>query len=291
MPADEDVKRVTMDGDDEVDLYEIYLVIRKRIWLVIGIFLLATMVAGIAAFSMPRVYEVVVLIKMPAKVEMSQSSQAKLPDDHQLIVSNQETKQILAHLTMLIKERRMADLAFNLRLHRDEVEKLVAIEFKPLKDQQDAAQIIIQTTAPQLITKYEKAIMNYLNLNGFVLERLTLQQDELKKMKGYLEKNLVASEKVRTTLLRAIESNNIQNLGFNPLEIGKEIVALKGRLDAVTDQIQLARGFEVIVEPVVPQQPIKPKKGMIIVLAGVTALFTGVFLAFFLEWLEKAKRR
>lgn len=48
---------------------------------------------------------------------------------------------------------------------------------------------------------------------------------------------------------------------------------------------------EIIDPPSLPDKPIKPKKKLIVAVAGVSSLFLGIFLAFFLEWLENIKRR
>ncbi len=48
---------------------------------------------------------------------------------------------------------------------------------------------------------------------------------------------------------------------------------------------------EVIDPPSLPDKPVKPKKKLMVVVAGVSSLFLGIFLAFFLEWLENVKRR
>jgi len=48
---------------------------------------------------------------------------------------------------------------------------------------------------------------------------------------------------------------------------------------------------EVIDKPNLPDVPVKPKKKLMVAVAGVSALFLGIFLAFFLEWLDNVKRR
>ena len=48
---------------------------------------------------------------------------------------------------------------------------------------------------------------------------------------------------------------------------------------------------EVIDRPNLPDVPVKPKKKLMVAVAGTSALFFGVFLAFFLEWLDSVKRR
>ncbi len=48
---------------------------------------------------------------------------------------------------------------------------------------------------------------------------------------------------------------------------------------------------EIIDPPSDPDIPVKPKKKLIIAVAGISSLFGGVFLALFTEWLSEARRR
>jgi len=48
---------------------------------------------------------------------------------------------------------------------------------------------------------------------------------------------------------------------------------------------------EIIDPPSLPDKPIKPKKKLMVAVAGVSSLFLGIFLAFFLEWLENIRKR
>lgn len=48
---------------------------------------------------------------------------------------------------------------------------------------------------------------------------------------------------------------------------------------------------EVIDPPSLPDIPVKPKKRLMVAVAGVSSLFLGIFLALFLDWVKEAKRR
>lgn len=48
---------------------------------------------------------------------------------------------------------------------------------------------------------------------------------------------------------------------------------------------------EIIDPPSLPDKPVKPKKKLMVAVAGVSSLILGIFLAFFLEWIENIRRR
>ncbi len=62
---------------------------------------------------------------------------------------------------------------------------------------------------------------------------------------------------------------------------------------AKAQEMKEAISFQVIDPPYVPdpEKPYKPKKKLIVAVAGVSGLFLGIFLAFFMEWLENVKKR
>jgi len=45
--------------------------------------------------------------------------------------------------------------------------------------------------------------------------------------------------------------------------------------------------FKVIDPPLAPDKKIKPKRSQMVMLSLIVALFIGIFVAFFLEYLEK----
>lgn len=78
-------------------------------------------------------------------------------------------------------------------------------------------------------------------------------------------------------------------LGFNPLDLEGYILNLKQQLEVIKAQRKLISGAELVVSGALPRKPVKPKRALILAVAGVSGLFLGVFLAFFVEWWEKAR--
>ncbi|RLG10613.1 hypothetical protein DRN69_08770, partial [Candidatus Pacearchaeota archaeon] len=47
--------------------------------------------------------------------------------------------------------------------------------------------------------------------------------------------------------------------------------------------------LNVIEKPLSLDEPVKPKRKLIIAVSGISSLFIGIFLAFFFEWLNSVK--
>ncbi len=92
--------------------------------------------------------------------------------------------------------------------------------------------------------------------------------DAPQKMTQYIDllRKLKTSEAVYETLLKAYEQAKFEEAKENLY-------------------------VQVIDEAFVPDKPVKPKKALMIAVAAVTSIFLGVFLAFFLEWVENVKKR
>ena len=85
---------------------------------------------------------------------------------------------------------------------------------------------------------------------------------------------------------------------FNLMKLQSEIAIAKGLYQALVQEYELAKAqemkeqvaFQVIDPPLIPKVPVKPKKKLIIVVALISGLFVGVFVAFFTEWLDSVKK-
>ncbi len=69
------------------------------------------------------------------------------------------------------------------------------------------------------------------------------------------------------------------------------IASLQIRLLQKRQVLESAKETEIIKNPTVYYQPIKPNKKLNIVIAGMLGLFLGIFCAFFREWWRENKKR
>jgi uncharacterized protein involved in exopolysaccharide biosynthesis len=96
-------------------------------------------------------------------------------------------------------------------------------------------------------------------------------------------------------------SGNISQYQFNYQKLQWQMNLLQNILTALFQQYEVAKAneikeqvaFQIIDPPYVPEKdnPYKPKKVLILTVATVSGLFLGIFLAFFIEWLEETKKR
>jgi len=112
---------------------------------------------------------------------------------------------------------------------------------------------------------------------GYFLETLTEHMSsEAKRValtnRNYLEEQL---QKTADPLIR----QKIYNLIAQQLET------------AMMAEVKENFAFKIIDPPKVPDRKIKPKRALMVVLSFSLALFMGVFIAFFMEYLERIRKR
>lgn len=88
-------------------------------------------------------------------------------------------------------------------------------------------------------------------------------------------------------------------LGLQYIRLKRDAVTQQKVYELLTQQLEVAKidetkediTFQVIDKAIPPERRIKPKRRLNVMLAGVVSLFAGIFLVFFLEYLENLKKR
>ena len=109
----------------------------------------------------------------------------------------------------------------------------------------------------------------------------------------YIEQRIgEIKRKIQTLKKQKVAETNSQNVELDLLL--SDLKQFKDLYQTIKlYEIKLDEPFQIISPPYVPdkKEPYKPKKGLILAMSAISGLFLGIFLAFFVEWLESVRNR
>lgn len=268
--------------DDEIDLEDIFDVLWKSRLLIIGIFMIAVLVAGAISFAMPSIYRVsgiVALGNFGDPVYTGQASaQGIMQSDEFLLDINQELK---------------------LNLTPNDFSALKAsIKIEPVKGTDNLLEISVESKNKQ----EGKDI-----IEGMVLLFANKSEESYNKQRKILSDQLAITSENLNVLGRDINQSrevlkNIENASSaasvdSELRVSRMLDYLQGEesrrstlLDHYQDlqkQLTLLRSQKIVQEPREPLSPIWPKRALIVAIAGMLGLMIGIFAAFLRKGLRK----
>ncbi len=265
--------------EEEIDLYEILLILKKHIKLIIFTVALLTSLAGAYAFLATPTYESSFIVRLPSY------------NGNKLIFSVEESRKNVENLGVLLSQGRYDELSNMLGVSKNDLKYVTEISASVKRGQNHFLEVSLVVLNPSVIEKMKVAIVEYLNKNPFVQEKLRMERFKLLTLKKEIESKIKNMESVRKIIEQNLKSGNVKDYGFNPLEMEKVIMDLKIRLEDIKVKLSTLKGFEVAVDPVIPTKPSHPKKTLIIAVAFVSSLFLSIFLAFFIEWYRNARNK
>ena len=252
------------ETSDDVNLYDIWKVIVKRIRLITGLFIVFVVLTAIASSIMPKIYkgETVLMVQQAANVT------AKDIIDFVGEVDGGKKAKMLPNTYVSISDI-----------------KLIA-----LRESKDKILVVIEAKNPNAIQPALSEIIEYLNNIDVVKQNIKEEQEKLLKRSAELTAVIEASSELLVTYRKLLTSGKLVPIGFNPVELNKKISDIKLEKLIVDQTMQrLKGGVEIASQLNIMNNPVKPKIKMNVALAGGTSILLGVLLAFILEYMEKKK--
>ncbi len=284
-------KREMLYSEEEVDLYELCLVLKKRLGLIAGLFVTAVAAAVAVSLLLPPVYRGTFTVRVPMVSEMqtgnvfNEGGARRVP-----LISPKEAVKLIANLDRLREEEQLGRLSDMLGISSEKAASLVELTAHVPRDVRDFVEVVMDVRSPSVIVDFKEAILRYLNGNRYVRERISLRRASLLSLREEIEGEMAEVEAMKRLVGDQIRRDGKRELGFNPIEMDREVIVFKQMLRHVETEIKLLRGFETVVEPVVSDRPVRPKKVLYAAIAGVSSIFFGVLAAFFMEWLDRNRR-
>jgi DNA polymerase III gamma/tau subunit len=139
-------------------------------------------------------------------------------------------------------------------------------------------------TALQEMMEYIENIREIKN----TYEKITSEIDEkIKNINESVKRNDFQIKEIE----KRLSSSKLLPVGFNPIEINNKMVDLKMEKHRLEQERLNYKLIQLMQDPLVSNEPVKPQKAVIMTIAGILSLMFGIFIAFIAEYFEGMKKR
>ncbi|MGB9935598.1 Wzz/FepE/Etk N-terminal domain-containing protein [Thermodesulfovibrio yellowstonii] len=241
---------------DEIDLYELLLVLKKRLKLIVAVSFIGLLIGGLVAFLSPDIYQARATLWVDSLIGQSVIERFKTSDSKtSFIIPLGQTK-----------SPEVNNLSLSI---------LNSLEFK-------------KKVLDRLIKQYgEKE--NILNLTKSINKGQgdIVFKAEIDKKTGSI--NLISEQKDKKF------AEDILRYAIDEFEkeLEKTSQTYAEAISIQKEKVKNNKNFilSVIEKPISLESPVKPKRKLIIAVAGISALFSAIFLAFIAEWWINVRAR
>jgi len=260
-----------MNGNtpDEINLMDYIQVIRKRKWLIIFGILLCVVAAGVVSLLMPKIYRGEATFKITAKEIITARE----------IITAKEIVSIIGNVDRE-KLKQVLPQTYN---------SIDSIKLNALRDSVDKFQLIIEAKRVDDIPIAISMFVEYIDINPLIRRSVEQEKERLLKQTEELSKVIESSKELVKAYDNLIKTGRLIPVGFNPVDLNKRISDIKIEKLQVEQTLKRLKGIEMGAQPYISSKPVKPKKRLNVMIAGVLGLLASIMMAFFKEYLEKNK--
>ncbi|WP_457678773.1 Wzz/FepE/Etk N-terminal domain-containing protein [Thermovibrio sp.] len=264
--------------EDEIDLYELYLVLKKRKWVILITVLLFILGALAYVFVKTPLYE----------IKHTYSVYPKLPKP---VFDNlpYQVKSSISVLSDYLDNKNYKAIASLLSISYDDARRIDSFSVDTSR-KGAVFSLIVKSTKPSLLPKLDKALFSYVKERPSIKKVRESYLSTLKAQLKTIEENIGKVKKIVGRVENSLMKGNIKVLGFNPVSVETELLKLEAQELSLKEEVKNFSLFNS-VSTYFPKEPVEPKVKLILAVSFVSGLFFGIFLAFFFEWIDKVKRR
>ncbi len=267
--------------NDEIDLYELFLVLWKRKIIIILTTLLFFIIGVIYCMTKKNIYKCIQYLAFVSTQNFNQNFNQNF--------GYELTKSAITPLSDALKQKDYKFLFNNLKLPIKLLTQLTNIEIHKDRRASQTFYIVLEGYDKKTLSLIMNKILTYITNSPVVTHWLNIKRKELLfKIQSY-EKKLKTFQFIVNWFKKEIMLGKINLLGFNPLDLEKEILNLEIQIKLLKEELKLLSPYYKISFYLFPN-PVKPKRKLIILVSIISGLFLGIFLAFFIEWLSNIKK-
>jgi len=269
--------------EDEIDLADLLRVLLKRKKIILGLVFFGTLLTAVISLIMTPIYQSKAVIApvqqqqglggagamLAAQFGISMPPSGNVAELVSLLKSNVLREKVIKRLDLIGGFFKPEDLKDKTDLEKlwealRYMEKAMKVDFKT-KD--NIVEVSMEFKDPEMAKKIVDVMLE------------ELQNHMSQEAKRVAETNRRYLEEALSSTSDPFIKSNIYNL------IAQQIQ--QGMLAEAKENF----AFKIIDPPKVPDKKVKPKRRVMVMVAFVTTLFGGIFLAFFMEYLQGLKTR
>jgi len=289
----------------EIDLANYIKVIIKRKWLILIIFLLISITAGVLSFLMPKVYKISTSLQLGKDIEGGPIKVVEMVkgDNYGLLARGELKIPEDAYPKIKIDNPKDTDLinmeidSSNTELAKNILEKInnliIEKSQNDIKNEKELIQKNIQLLGQNIdITKKDiERIDKKIVFLEAERDNLQAKVDALQKVLPYQQDPGTQFALFNTKEELASKKQEIENTYLEINSTQEKINSMQNQIDSLSIQFDQIKPTEVIKSPIVAETPISPRLLLNIAIAAMLGLFLGIFAAFIKEWWEKGSRK
>ena len=268
--------------EDEIDLRDIFRVLWKRRLLIIGVFMVAVLVAGVISFAMPSVYKISTLIAVGNFDDPVYTSQASMKN---VMLSDEFSQEVFEDISPNATESEFRTFKDSVKVEPvKDSDRLIEISVETPKRQEGlkAIETMIGLYANRSEDSYNKQKKILSDQLAVTLQRLNVIDMEINQTREALQgiQDSTGSSEVQAEMrfTRTLDR-------LNGMEAQRSTL-IDRRLE-LQKQLVLIRNLEVVQQAREPVSPIWPKKALIVAIGGMLGLMVGILAAFLREGLGR----
>ena len=303
--SERETDKSNFSNDDEIDLYELVMVLARRWKLILGIFVAALIIsAAVSLFLLKPVYKSSMLIKSNADaINSIKSYQPSIllnnPNANQNIKTYQEFQILTQYINAIntnLSAGNYALISKQFGIPVNFVKHLNSLSVRQVKNS-GLISVTIYVHKTKGFKSIAKGILKGINDSKYFTALSLKNKKYLLYKKALLIKELDKMNYIMDNLNMLVkgmgENGKLLSFYVHPKSFLLEAGALKTEIYKVNYDLKhrLYLPFSLVSAPLAPSVPFKPNKKLIVAVSGISALFFGIFLAFFLEFIEKNKKR
>jgi capsular polysaccharide biosynthesis protein len=273
--------------EEEIDLREYINVMLKRKGIIILIFLIAVITAALVSyFVLSPIYQSSVSFQV--NTELTKQQYYPTPSTNPYISDI---------LILLSSDSILREAAGRINLSYDLNEMKRKIKSTNIKDT-NIITLTVEEENPKLARDLADSIIGvFLEKNQSIYdEKRKIAEENLRiyvEQLDDIEKNIIEIEKTKLKIANSQDISDVEkhlqtSLLLNSLATERNSYNfLISKISSIKEDLMNYKGFKIIDPASEPTAPIKPRKKLNILIAGVLGLFVGIFVAFFLEFWQK----